>query len=113
MEIEVLLKENRDLLNNFDQNKDGKIDYTELRLAVQKAKIWAERAIKEKSTKEWFYYGQKGSVGPNTWHEIIEFHNKYADVFITNEQTFSGEKNKVQWLPAKLILQTMQILNNN
>ena len=44
---------------------------------------------------------------------IIEFHNKYADVFITNEQTFSGEKNKVQWLPAQLILKTMQILKNN
>ena len=113
MEIEALLKENKDLLNSFDQNKDGKIDHTELRLAVQKSKIWAERVIKEKSTKEWFYYGQNGSVGPNTWHEITEFYNNYADVFITNEHTLSGEKNKVQWLPAKLILQTIQILQNS
>ena len=64
LEIEVLLKENRDLLNNFDQNKDGKIDHTELRLAVQ-AKIWAERAIK-KNLLRMVLLWSKGSMGPNT-----------------------------------------------
>ena len=113
MEIEVLLKENKDLLNSFDQNRDGKIDHTELRLAVQKSKSFAEHVIKDKSVKEWFYYGQNRPVGPISWHEVIDFYKKYPDVFVSNEQNEDDENKRVQWLPAKVIIQTIDILQNS
>ena len=61
MEIENLLNQNKELLNTFDKNNDGIIDHTEINFAVQKAKVFSKSVLKNKSVKEWFYYGQKTS----------------------------------------------------
>ena len=63
LEIENLLNQNKELLNTFDKNNDGIIDYSEINFAVQKAKVFSQSVLKNNTVNEWYYYSQERPVG--------------------------------------------------
>ena len=99
-----------DSIKTFDENKDGILDEEEIKNAVLKAKNWATDSESEENN--WLYYGKDVPVGPMSWKKILEIHKKYPEVFITKDKVSSSTSQKnINWLPAKLVIETVKIIN--
>lgn len=98
-----------DSIKTFDKNKDGVLDDEEINNAVSKAIRWANESGSDEN--EWLYFGSNKAVGPLSWKEILEVHNKYPEVFITKDKIDPKDNNKnINWLPVKIILNVANIL---
>ena len=96
-----MIRENLSSIKSFDENKDNRIDETELQNATGVAKEWASLA--KKGNGGWVYFGKEGSVGPKDWNAIEEIAQKHPGTFISHADS-------KYWLPAKIVLFAMERL---
>ena len=89
-----MIRENLNSIKSFDENKDKRIDESELKNATDVAKEWARLAKQGKDG--WVYYGKEGQVGPKDWQTIEAIAQKHPGVFISRNDS-------KYWLPAKIV----------
>ena len=99
--VRAWLSDNLDTIGAFDENRDNRIDESELANAVNLVLDWGRAAMKSQSG--WFYLDGAQTVGPTSWSDV----SNHLD---SNPASFLTRKGAKFWLPGEVILLARKVL---
>ncbi|SVC49874.1 uncharacterized protein METZ01_LOCUS302728, partial [marine metagenome] len=99
--VRAWLSDNLNTIGAFDENRDNRIDESELANAVNLVLDWGRAAMKSQSG--WFYLDGAQTVGPTSWSDV----SNHLD---SNPASFLTRKGAKFWLPGEVILLARKVL---
>ncbi|MFP6885947.1 MAG: SPFH domain-containing protein [Opitutales bacterium] len=99
--VRAWLSDHLDSIGAFDENRDNRIDESELANAVNLVLDWGRAAMKSQSG--WFYLDGAQTVGPTSWSDVSNHLESHPASFLTR-------KGAKFWLPGEVILLARKVL---